>query len=305
MVLYFAKRRGGLTLFPRPWFFLITIIILVISLSLIDLYGQNIPFSSAYNAGLLSSDRFDRQYDAPLLQPSILPDVEQPRISANARSHFTGFGIFDLGLHYITSVAGHFGVGMSVQSIGSSNYKVSEAVLSMGRKLSSRIGIGISQKLTRSRIGGEGRPVRGSSSVSMSFDSGTWGFGFHLGGLMAWNMLENFNPFSVHVASYFSWESMTRLYLMLSYEDSRWTPIVGLRQIIHRNIAVYGAFRIYPARYSAGFSLPLTSRLLSHLSVQHHPVLGWSPSIGLNWRLSDSRQDSIPLNKVSIDRRTG
>lgn len=291
MVLYFAKSSEGWILSLPLWFDLITII-LVTSFSHNDLQSQITPFSSAYNAGLLSSDRFDSRYDAPLLQPAILPDVEHPGISANVRSHFPGFGIFALGLNYLTSLPGHFGLGLSVQSIGAADYHDSQVVLSIGRKLNATTGIGISQRFARSRIGNEGRPVRGSTSVGLSYDSGNWGMGLLLEGLMPWNMAENFHPFRVYGSSYFSWQPGTRLYLLLGYLDAQWTPVIGLRQTLLRNIAIYGAFRIFPARFSAGLSLPFSPRILAQISVENHPVLGWSPAVGLNWKLSDSDQKS-------------
>lgn len=283
MALYFGKIPDDFKFPHSPFLRLVVLFVLVLSLP-ITIYGQYRPFTSAYNAGLLSSNRFDATSDATVLQPSILPDVPGLGVSAQIQSRFSGFEIFSMGIHMTSPLPRDFGVGLSILTLGHSDYNRSEFVFSAGRKLSAEWGIGISHRLQRTRVGDEGRPWTGASSAAASYDTGTWGVALHLAGLMPWNNAVSTNPFTAHVATYVQWETRTRLYGLLGYSDAEWEPVIGIRQPVLEDAELFGAFRIYPARYSVGFSLPLSSTVLSIVSTQYHPILGWSPALGLRWR---------------------
>lgn len=283
MALYFGKIRD-VFLFRHSLFLRVAVyFILVLSLAN-TLYGQYRPFTSAYNAGLLSSDRFDATSDAAVLQPSILPDVPGLGVSAQIQSRYSGFDIFSFGLHMTSALPGNFGVGLSILTLGHADYNRSEVGFSAGKKLSAKWGIGVSQRFLRTRVGNEGRPWSGHASAAASYDAGAWGVALHLTGLMPWNKTLSANVFDVHLATYFQWETRTTLYGLLGYSKTEWVPVIGIRQPVLEDAEVFGAFRIYPARYSVGFTLPLSRSLQSIVSTQYHPVLGWSPALGLRWR---------------------
>lgn len=282
MVLYFGNIS---TKYQIPGFscFGKTCLVVWMVLGSGSLPAQPIHFTSAYNSGMLSSDRFSPEYESPVLQPSLLPEVSSPVISTHIQSRFSGFGIYALGLHLASPLQDGFGIGLSVLSIGHPDYHSTNILLSAGKKLSEYWGIGISQRLNGRRVGDEGRPWGGSSSIAASFNRSQWGLALTLSGLMPWNRSGLSEIFSAQLASYITWETRTQLYLLAAYSENELVPVVGIRQSIMHNVDVFGAFRLYPARYGLGFSLPLAKTLKSTISTRYHPVLGWSPSVGIRW----------------------
>ena len=240
-------------------------------------------FSSAYNSGMLSVDRFSTDRDVFPLQPSLLPLITQPHISAHMQSRFTGFDIYALGLHMATTLPKNFGTGLSLFSLGHLYFNTVAISLSVGKQLSKHASIGISQRIQRTRLANEGRPWTGSSTIAGSYDNGKWGLAMHLTGLMPWGQTYNPGEFSIQAGAYVGWSTQTRLYFSIDYLDAKIYPVTGIRQTLMKNIEVFGAFQWYPARYGLGFLVPLTEQIECLVSTQYHPVLGWSPSIGLQW----------------------
>lgn len=280
MVLYFRKNQSVL---PDPQGVLLKgmIIYTLLWISPFYSFSQINPFTSAYNAALLNADRFDADADGAIIQPSILPDVSSPGISANCQSLFSGFDVFSIGLHVVSALPGNFGFGVSVVSLGNPDYRLSEYGVGVGRKLGERMGIGVSQRVLRARVADEGRPWSGTTAVAASYDAESWGLAFRLSGLMPWRAPAHHQSFAAHLASYLEWASQTRMYFVLGYGDSSWEPVVGIRQKIIEKLEIFGAFQIYPARYGLGIAVPLGAGIQSVISTQFHPVLGWSPSLGV------------------------
>lgn len=281
MALYFGKilykfHNTGST------FIRASIIVLAVSLGR-EVQCQSYSFTSAYNSGMLSSDRFSIDQDAAILQPSILPEIPSLTISSHVQARYEGFDIYGLGLHLTSPLPQNWGVGMSIRSIGNGVYNSTEILLSTGKILGQKWGIGLSQCFRRSRIGNEGRPWTGSSSVAVSFRSGQWGLATQVTGLIPWNGSTHNDSFSAQIASFVKWETRTQFHFLFVYTKNKVVPVIGIRQTILNNVDLFGAVRLYPARYGLGFSLPLTADLHAIFSTQYHPVLGWSPSVGIRF----------------------
>lgn len=262
-----------------------TVLVFIIICQVHAIVAQENPiFSSAYNAGMLSSDLFSTNREVFVLQPAILPGLSSPHISGSFQSLFTGFDVYALGLHIASALPRNFGAGLSIMSLGHPDFKSSTLILSAGKQLGKNVSIGISQQFQRTKIGNEGRPWTGSSSVAGTYDTERWGLAMHVTGLMRWN--HQFHPenFSIHAAAYVKWVTETQMYFSLHYDHEKIYPVTGIRQVLIKNVEIFGAFQWYPARYGLGFILPLTDQIETIVSTQYHPVLGWSPSIGLQWQ---------------------
>src|SRR5690606_11529588 len=216
MALYFGKNLAQFQNTGRALFYLYCMACCV-GLGFNTVSAQPIHFTSAYNRGMLSSDRLSPEYESPVLQPSLLPEVSSPVISTHIQSRFSGFGIYALGLHLASPLQDGFGIGLSVLSIGHPDYHSTDILLSAGKKLSEYWGIGISQRLNGRRVGDEGRPWGGSSSIAASFNRSQWGLALTLSGLMPWNRSGLSEIFSAQLASYITWETRTQLYLLAAY----------------------------------------------------------------------------------------
>lgn len=249
----------------------------------------HLPFSSSYQAGLLYSDHFSIDKTTFNEQPSVLSRHPSPVISGNIQSLYTGFEIVAFGLHIASPLPGQFGAGVSIIRLGHPDYKVSEIFLGTARNLSPSTSIGIGQSFHTSKVGNEGRPWSGSTSIGGSFDQGSYGIAVHLDGLMTWSSSFNKKDMSLQVSSYILFQTSTHLYFSLGYANSNLRPLTGIRQKIINDVVLFGGFQWYPARYGLGFTLPLAKHLISILSTTYHPVLGWSPSIGLQWHTEKKR----------------
>lgn len=257
-------------------------ILLVQSLS--GMSQNDRQFTSAYNSGMLSVDRFSTDRDVFILQPSLLPLLPKPYISAQIQSRFTGFDVYAMGLHMASALPMNFGAGLSLITLGHPDYNTITIALSAGKQLSRNTSIGISQRIQRIRLANEGRPWTGSSTIAGSYDNGTWGLTLHLTGLMQWGQTYNPLELSIQAGAYMEWTTQTRLHFAVDYMDQKIYPLTGIRQTLIKSIEIFGAFQWYPARYGLGFLVPLTEKIESFVSTQYHPVLGWSPAIGLQWR---------------------
>ena len=243
----------------------------------------NDPFTSAYSAGMLSCDQFSTNQDVFILQPAILPQMNSTHISTHVQSRFSGFDVVGLALHGATGLPMNFGAGLSIWSLGHPDYKSSDIIASAGKQLSQNIAIGISQRLQRNKIANEGRPWTGSSTAGVLYDNQKWGLSININGLMRWNEQNNPDDFSAQFSGYTQMGSMTHIYFSVNYAEGKIYPVTAIRQTLIKNVEVFGAFQWYPARYGLGFLIPLSDQLDSIVSTQYHPVLGWSPSIGLQW----------------------
>lgn len=244
----------------------------------------NESFTSAFNAGMLSSDKFSTDRDVFVLQPSVLPGLTSTHISAHIQSRFTGFGLYAKGLNIASGLPFNFGAGLSILSLGHPDWKSTDFIIGTGKQLSEHASIGISQHVHRSKVGNEGRPWTGTSTASGSYNKGNWGLAVTVSGLMKWGQNNDFEQFSIGFGSYVQWLSQTTMNIALDYHDEQLFPVIGIKQYIMNNVTLFGAFQIYPSKYGLGFSIPLNSHLESIMSTQYHPVLGWSPSIGIYWR---------------------
>ncbi len=244
--------------------------------------AQSNPFISARQAGLLSSDRFSPDQDAWILQPDLLPDVTGIYTSANIQSRFSGFGVYALGLHLAGSLPGNFGTGLSLRSMGNPDYKTTHITLKAGKKLGLKWGIGVSQTIQRSKVGSESRPWSGNSTVTAGFNSDTWGIALRMAGLMAWNQPEHQASFTSQLAAFVKWPTRTQMFFLIAYQQEKFSPVIGLRQTVLDQVFIFGAFQLSPVRYGIGFDFPLTDRMRSVISTEYHPVLGWSPALGIS-----------------------
>lgn len=242
------------------------------------------PFTSAYNSGMLSADRFSLDRSTFVIQPALLPGISSPHISGHIQSLYTGFEIYALGLHVASALPMNFGTGLSIISIGHPDYKSSTVIISAGKKVGQDLSIGISQYLQQTKIAKEGRPWTGSSTVSGTYDTENWGLSLNLKGLMSWNRNGHPEGLSIDAAAFITLTPQTQIYFSLNYDENKFYPVTAIRQALIGKIQLFGAFQWVPARYGLGFILPISDQIETIVSTQYHQVLGWSPSIGFQWR---------------------
>lgn len=277
-------------------FFSYTVLILILIHQRSMCIAQELTlFTSAYNSGMLSADMFSFGRAVFIIQPAVLPRTPSPHISGHIQSLYSGFEVYALGLHVASALPMNFGTGLSIISIGHPDYKSSTVNLSAGKQLGKNVSIGVSQHFQRTKVANEGRPWTGSSSIGGTYDTGNWGLSILMAGLMQWNYQYHPERFSIHASAYIKWPTQTQMYFSLNYEENKLYPVTGIRQTLIKNVELFGAFQWYPARYGLGFIIPLTDQVKSFISTQYHPVLGWSPSIGLQWQANKFKATSNKL----------
>ncbi|MBY5957267.1 hypothetical protein KUV50_03905 [Membranicola marinus] len=252
--------------------------------------GQEHPvFTTAYNSCMLSSDAFSADQDAYVLQPGLLPEITSLQLSGNIQSVFTGFDVYALGLHVAVPLPINFGVGLSIMKLGHPDFNSSRITLSVGKQLGKNLSIGTSQSFHQNKIANRGSPWSGSSSVAGLYDTKNWGIALRVDGLMPWKKNDYSNELTIYAGAHVKWSTQTQLFTSIHYTDQRLYPVTALRQELIKNVELIGSFQWYPAQYGVGFIIPLSEQLKSIISTQYHPVLGWSPAIGLQWKGSKQR----------------
>lgn len=252
-----------------------------------DLIAQPGPvFTSSYNSGMLNSDRFSDKSDVFVLNPAILSFDPTPIVSTQVQSRFSGFNIFSYGLNALAALPGNFGAGASLSQFGKEDFKYFTTSISIGKRLNPKLGLGFRQQFSRMSIVGDPRDWHGSSLISLTYKTKFLGVALHVDGLFPFGTDADDNRnWTTTIAGFYKLTLITTFFLTISNENERLRASIGVRQKIVENIELLAGMQIYPARYGIGFTLPLTSLLKGIISTELHPVLGWSPSMGILWNI--------------------
>src|SRR5690625_62512 len=243
------------------------------------------PVLTSYSSGTSEADRFSQDKPIHHLNPALLPFYRQTTLSAHVVHRFTGVDLSSISLQICHAFDHRFGVGISFFHFGIPEYHQSGIQAGVGRKLSKNLSLGFNQRLSRVKAGGEGRPWSGQTSLSVMWMTDQNGLVISLDGLMPFG---NYHPhssphpeFKLELAAFHQLHSHTEIFLMMKYESDRIFPVAAIKQVLIENIEIFASFQIYPSRYGVGISFPLYPSLSCMISTQFHPVLGWSPSVGL------------------------
>lgn len=265
----------------------------------VSIIAQNpVPVISAYGTGTLEADRFSLNHSIHHLNPALLPFDSYTKLSAHAENSFSGFDISRISFQINHSFDRGFGGGLSFYHFGIPEYHLSGIQVSAGKRLSKTISIGINQKLSRVKADKEGRPWNGQTALAAMWMTEKNGWMFLIDGLMPFGnrdpSADLHSDLRLEVAGFHSLHPKTTLFLMMKYEMDQFFPRVAISQALIGPVGIYASLQIYPSRYGTGITFPISPSILCMISTQFHPVLGWSPAIGLQKSLHTGQKNSKP-----------
>lgn len=259
--------------------------------------AQNpIPIVTAYASGTFEADRFSADRPVFHLNPALLPFQENTIFSGHIENRFTGFDLTTASFLVSHSFPGSMGAGISFFHFGFPEYQNTGVQIIIGKKLSKTLSLGISESISRSRVLGEGRPWQGQTLVSFLWRTPVRGAMISADGLMAFGLPDIKNQFHSHIkleiAGFQKLQPSTMVFILMKHEAKTLYGVAGIRQKILEKTEFYASFQVYPARYGAGITIPLPRSILCMISTRYHPILGWSPSLGLQKNMTRKNNSS-------------
>lgn len=244
---------------------------------------------TAYASGTFEADRFSADRPVFHLNPALLPFQEHTIFSGHVENRFTGFDLTTASFLASHSFPRSMGAGISFFHFGFPEYQNTGVQVNMGKKIGKNLSLGISENISRSRVLGEGRPWQGQTLVSFLWQTPVRGAMISADGLMAFGHPDMKNRthsrFKLEVAGFQKLQPSTMVFILMKHESKKLYTVAGIRQTILEKAEFYASFQVYPARYGTGITIPLPRSFLCMISTRYHPVLGWSPSVGLQKNL--------------------
>ena len=243
------------------------------------------PITTAYGSGTFETDRFSQHRPVFYLNPAILPFQEYMIFSGHVENRFTGFDLSAISLLISHSFHHGIGAGVSFYHFGLSDYHHSGFQGNIGKRIGKNFSIGISEKIGRIKVLDEGRPWQGHTLISVLYKTAGRGLMVSADGLIPFGKIQQENKshpqLKLEIAGFQKLQPSTMIFMLIKYEADKFYPVAAIKQHILGEAELYASFQVFPARYGIGFTIPLVRTLLCMVSTQYHPVLGWSPNLGL------------------------